>query len=319
MKKGSWLLVSILTALILTWLSTISIMLYKVFVNPPKSDRSNPQPGRFYDDDIVEATKETDDAIIRIQEKFKPDEVSITTDDGLTLPGFFYINENKTENTFVCVHGYNTNSDFAFAAMVEPILNAGYNCFLVNHRHFGGHEGKFTGFGILEKDELRKWIDCVNEYFPNGKIMLYGTSMGAATIMQASDQELPNVVGFIEDCGFTTCYDELNYLMGSVVKIPTKPFISSLGVMTKAFLDLDIKASDSREALKNTKLPALFIHGGRDNFVPTEMVQECFDACGSEDKKLIIYDEARHVQSHFKYPEQYEKDIFEFAERIFNQ
>lgn len=319
MKKVPWLLASILTAMVLAWFSAISVLMYKVFVDPPKSDRENPQPGRFYDDDIVEATKETDDAIIRLQENYNPEEVSITTDDGLTLPGYFYINENKTENTFVCVHGYNTNSDFAFAAMVEPILNAGYNCFLVNHRHFGGHEGKFTGFGILEKNELIKWIDCVNEYFPNGKIMLYGTSMGAATIMQASDQDLPNVVGFIEDCGFTTCYDEFNYLMKSVVKIPSKPVISSLGVLTKAFLDLDIKASDSREALKNTTLPALFIHGGRDNFVPTEMVQECFDACGSEDKKLIIYDEARHVQSHFKYPEKYEKDIFEFADRIFNK
>ncbi len=319
MKKVPWLFASILTAVLLAWVSAISFMMYKVFVNPPKSDRENPQPGRFFDDDLADATKETDDAIIRLRENYNPEEVSITTDDGLTLPGYFYINENKTENTFICVHGYNTNSDFAFAAMVEPILNAGYNCFLVNHRHFGGHEGKFTGFGILEKNELIKWIDCVNSYFPNGKILLYGTSMGAATIMQASDQDLPNVVGVIEDCGFTTCYDELSYLMRSVVKIPTKPVISSLGVLTKAFLDLDIKASDSREALKNTKYPFLFIHGGRDNFVPTEMVQECYDACGSEDKKLIIYDEARHTQSHFKYPEKYEKDIFEFAERVFNK
>ena len=86
--------------------------------------------------------------------------------------------------------------------------------------------------------------------------------------------------------------------------------------MSKALLDLDIKTSDSREALKNTKLPALFIHGGRDNFVPTYMVQECFDACGSEDKKLVIYDEARHTQSHFRYPKEYEKEIFGFADRI---
>ncbi len=320
MKKLPWLFVSIVTAMFIAWFSGISVLMYKVFVSPPKTDRENPKGGIFYEEeDAIASTKRTDDAIERLKENFDPVECSITTDDGLTLPGFFYLNDNKTENTFICVHGYNTNSDFAFADMVEPILNAGYNCFLVNHRHFGGHEGKFTGFGILEKNELIKWIDCVNEFFPNGKIILYGTSMGAATIMQASDQDLPNVVGFIEDCGFTTCYDEFNFLMKEVTHLPSKLVIDSMGFMSKALLDLDLKASDSREALKNTKLPALFIHGGRDNFVPTYMVQECYEACGSEDKKLIIYDEARHVHSHYKYPEKYEKDIFEFAERIFNQ
>ena len=319
MKKYQKVLAAVGGAAALAYTAGVVFLTYKVFIKPPEPERENPQAGRFYDDDISDAAKETNDAIANLEAKYNPEEVYIYTDDGLTLPGYFYINENGSKNTFVCVHGYNTDSDFAFATMVEPILEAGYNCFLVNHRHFGGHEGKFTGFGILEKDELIKWIECVNSYFPDGKIILYGTSMGAATIMQASDKDLTeNVVGFIEDCGFTTCYDEFRYLTKSVLHIPTKPIVDGVNVLTKAFLDLDIKTSDSREALKNTKLPALFIHGGRDNFVPTYMVEECYEACGSEDKKLIIYDTARHVHSHFKYKEQYEKEIFDFAERIFN-
>ena len=303
----------------LLYLGGVTFLTYKIFVNPPKSDRENPQANRFYDDDIVEATNITLDAIKRLEENYSPEEVYIYTDDGLTLPGYFYLNENGSKNTIMCVHGYNTDSNFAFATIVEPILREGYNCFLVNHRHFGGNEGRFTGFGVLEKEELIKWIDVVNSYFPDGKIILYGTSMGAATVMQASDKNLENVVGFIEDCGFTTCYDEFCYLTKSVLHIPSKPIIEGVNVLTKTFLDIDIKTSDSREALKNTKLPALFLHGGRDNFVPTYMVEECFEACGSEDKQLIIYDTARHVHSHFKYSEQYEKDIFDFAKRIFGE
>ncbi|MBR6392593.1 MAG: hypothetical protein IKS12_04835, partial [Eubacterium sp.] len=110
MKKGSWLFISILTAIIVSWLSAISVMLYKVFIDPPQTDRENPDPGLFFDDDYAEATKATDDAIARLQENYTAEEVSITTDDGLTLPGYFYINEKPTENTFICVHGYNTNS-----------------------------------------------------------------------------------------------------------------------------------------------------------------------------------------------------------------
>ena len=169
MKKTPWLLVSIFIALMISWISASLALMYKVFVDPPQTDRENPTPGLFFDDDIVEATRETDDAIIRLRENYDAEEVSITTDDGLTLPGYFYINEKPTENTFLCVHGYNTNSDFAFAAMVEPILKAGYNCFLVNHRHFQGHQGKFTGFGILEKNELIKWIEEINESVKRAK------------------------------------------------------------------------------------------------------------------------------------------------------
>ena len=318
MKKLTKIITAMGAVTALAYTTFVTFLTYKTFISPPVPERESPKANKFYDDDIAQAAKETSDAIDALNEKYQPEEVFIYTDDGLTLPGYFYINENGSKNTVVCVHGYNTDSSFAFATMVEPILNNGYNCFLVNHRHFGGHEGRFTGFGILEKDELIKWIELVNSYFPDGKIILYGTSMGAATIMQASDQDLTeNVVGFIEDCGFTTCYDEMGYLTKSVLHLPSKPIIEGVNVLTKAFLDLDIKTSDSREALKNTTLPALFIHGGRDNFVPTYMVEECYEACGSEDKKLIIYDTARHVHSHFKYKEQYEKDIFEFTERIF--
>ena len=318
MKKLPKIITAIGAVTALAYTTGVALLTYKTFVSPPPPEREEPKANRFYDDDIADAAKETNEAIAALEAKYTPEEVSIHTDDGLTLPGYFYINENGSKNTIVCVHGYNTDSDFAFATMVEPILAHGYNCFLVNHRHFGGHEGKFTGFGILEKDELIKWIECVNSYFPDGKIILYGTSMGAATIMQASDQDLTeNVVGFIEDCGFTTCYDEFRFLTKSVLHLPATPIAEGVNLLTKAFLDIDIKTSDSREALKHTSLPALFIHGGRDNFVPTYMVEECFEACASEDKQLIIYDTARHVHSHFKYKEQYEKDIFEFAERIF--
>ena len=320
MKKLTKILTAMGAVTALTYATGVAFLTYKTFVSPPKPEREEPKANTFYDDDIADAANETNEAIERIKAKYTPEEVYIYTDDGLTLPGYFYINENDSKNTIVCVHGYNTDSDFAFATMVEPILDHGYNCFLVNHRHFGGHEGKFTGFGILEKDELIKWIECVNSYFPDGKIILYGTSMGAATIMQASDRDLTeNVVGFIEDCGFTTCYDEFRYLTKSVLHLPSKPIAEGVNVLTKAFLDIDIKTSDSREALKSTTLPALFIHGGHDNFVPTYMVEECYEACASEDKKLIIYDTARHVHSHFKYKEQYEKDIFEFCGRIFGK
>ena len=43
---------------------------------------------------------------------------------------------------------------------------------------------------------------------PKAKIVLHGVSMGAATTMMTTGEDLPeNVVLAIEDCGFTSVYD----------------------------------------------------------------------------------------------------------------
>ncbi|WP_431189473.1 hypothetical protein, partial [Escherichia coli] len=58
-----------------------------------------------------------------------------------------------------------------------------------------------------------QWINKVLEN--NGKsqeIVLYGVSMGAATVMMTSGEKLPdNVKAIIEDCGYSSVHDELAY------------------------------------------------------------------------------------------------------------
>lgn len=50
------------------------------------------------------------------------------------------------------------------------------------------------------------------------------------------------------------------------------------------------------DVLKTNKRPVLFIHGGKDTFVPTRMSRENYEACTAE-KELLIIDEATHAQS----------------------
>ena len=72
--------------------------------------------------------------------------------------------------------------------------------------------------------------------------------------------------------------------------------------------------SDSRECVAKTKIPMLFLHGDADAFIPVSMCRDCFEACGSE-KQMVIYKDAGHGQSHFRHPEEYERDFFAFMEQ----
>lgn len=291
----------------------IGYIAYRIlFINLPKMNRQ--KPNKLMGEDFPLLVKQVDDAT----EKAKAlpyEKITVTTDDGLKLYGEFFVNPTPTKNTILCVHGYNSNGFMDFAPMVEPILSHGYNCFLLNHRHHGESEGKFTGFGILDSKDLVKWIEAINSRFPDGKIILYGVSMGAATVMLSSDLDLPeNVAGIVEDCGFTTVYEEFSYQIRKTAHIPPAPILRMVNYYCKALLHFDIRAADSRECVKKTKIPFLFIHGSGDTFVPAYMCDECYNACGSE-KKRIIFDGAYHAQSHFKYPAEYENDFFEFADK----
>ena len=291
------------------------IAVYFVFFFSPPFDRENPEPDALMGEEFPECVKKTDRETAKIKETYPHEAVSVKSDDGLNLYADFYINQNETCRTVICVHGYNSCGYHDFSRMVEPILKNGCNCLLIDQRHHGKSEGRFTGYGMLESRDLLKWISLVNEYFPDGKIVLYGVSMGAATVMQASGLDLPGTVkGIAEDCGYTSCYNEFAAVLKKIAHLPAFPLMNILAFMSRLLLKLDIR-SDSRDCVAKSPVPMLFLHGDADAFIPVSMCGECFEACGSE-KYMHIYEGAGHAQSHFRKPEEYERDFFDFVGKV---
>ena len=68
-------------------------------------------------------------------------------------------------------------------------------------RAHGESEGKYIGFGCLDRKDALKWIDWVIEHCgADVEILLHGISMGGATVLMASGMELsPQVKGIITD------------------------------------------------------------------------------------------------------------------------
>ena len=74
--------------------------------------------------------------------------------------------------------------------------------------------------------------------------------------------------------------------------------------------------TNALEAVAKAEIPMLFIHGGADNFVPTYMVNELFDACAAPYKDKLIVDGAGHGESYYIDKVTYEKKIDEFIEKF---
>ena len=70
---------------------------------------------------------------------------------------------------------------------------------------------------------------------------------------------------------------------------------------------------DSRESLKNSKVPVILFHGTADDFVPCEMSKQAFAAC-KEPKRMLLVEGADHGVSFVVDHEGYVKAIHEFFE-----
>ena len=132
-------------------------------------------------------------------------EVTVTSYDGLCLFGKCYF-ANKSAPWLIMMHGYRSGAERDFCGGLKFGIEAGFNVLLVDQRAHGKSEGKCLTFGIKERRDCLSWVNyVVSKAGENCEIVLYGMSMGAATVLMAAGLDLPrNVVGIVADCGYSS-------------------------------------------------------------------------------------------------------------------
>ena len=238
-------------------------------------------------------------------------DIYVMTDDGLKLEGEVYLAKEKTDKWVIAVHGYREEAKNVYN-LGYFYAQQGYNVLYPNLRGCGPSQGKYIGMGWLDKKDMLKWIDCILDTDPDAQIVLHGISMGGATVMMTSGEELPaNVKAIVEDCGYTTVWDifsdELDYLFG----LPDFPILYCASVFSKIRAGYGFKEASSIDMLKKCDTPMLFIHGSEDNFVRSGMVDVNFDACSAPKEKLVV-EGAGHGNSYLRDPDLYFKTVFDF-------
>ena len=186
----------------------------------------------------------------------------------------------------------------------------GFHILLPDNRAHGESEGTYIGFGWLDRLDCIQWIHQVKDYFHKDlQIVLHGISMGSATVLMASGEELPDDVKcIISDCGFTSVLDEFKHELHQR-HIPASLVLPTATLLSKKRVGYSFKEASTIEQVKKSKTPTLFIHGDRDNFVPTYMVYDLYNAC-SADKDLLIVEGAGHAPVSYTHLDVYKRQSF---------
>jgi len=241
--------------------------------------------------------------------------VEITSKDSLKLRARYYHYKDDAPIA-IMMHGYRSNYCRDGNGGFKIAKEYGLNILMPDQRAHGKSEGNTITFGVKERFDCALWADYIVDRFgKDTKIVLIGLSMGAATVMMASDiVKHQNVKGIIADCGYTSPRDIITDV-ASHMNIPGRLgyFFARLGA--RLFGNFDPDDASSVISLSKTKIPVLFIHGDADKFVPCNMSEKCYKECKSK-KQILIIKGATHGMSYYVDTEGYTNAVNNFLNQV---
>lgn len=230
----------------------------------------------------------------------------------LKLNANLFENGDTNEKWAIVVHGYTSKAN-DMTRWVRNFYEQGYHVLAPDLRGHGASEGEYIGMGWHDRLDLLQWIDVVTAMNPDAEIVLFGVSMGAATVMMASGEELPsNVKVIVEDCGYSTVGDVFVYQLDDLFGLPSFPVMNAANMVTKVRAGYDLFEASAVAQVAKSITPTLFIHGDSDTFVPYEMLDLVYDVATVEKDKVVI-EQASHGDAVKVDPDLYWATIWRFV------
>ena len=201
----------------------------------------------------------------------------------------------------ILVHGYTANphSMAKYGKYYhEKQFNMIYPCM---RGHKNGCDHKIS-MGWLDRYDIIGWIYFILQRCPDAQIVLHGESMGAATVMMTVGEQLPsNVVCAVEDCGYTSVWDEFEYQIGELFHLPKYPFLPAGQFMTKFHGGIDFKEASEKSEIylifgkESTGIPGEILRANLDRCFRIPMAADCRCLNVSNAAAVAIYEVLRQL------------------------
>lgn len=272
-----------------------------------------------YSKDIIYAEyndENLNDAQKWLEEKSNYSDKYIESYDKLQLHS--YVVTQNSNKWAIVVHGYG-GSGKLMSDKSKYFYDMGYNVLIPDLRGHGKSEGDYIGMGWKDRLDIISWINFIIKENPNAEIVLHGTSMGAATVLMTSGENLPsNVKAIVADCAYTSAWDEFSYQLETYLKVPSYYILNVTNMVTKLKAGYSLKEASALECVKKATVPILFIHGDKDKFVPYSMMDKLYDATISPKEKLTI-EGGEHANSDLVSPFLYWLTVEDFLNQYVTQ
>lgn len=180
----------------------------------------------------------------------------------------------------------------------------------------GRSEGEAVQMGWLDRLDVMRWMEVANSRFGHDgstRMVLHGVSMGAATVMCVSGETLPSYVKcFVEDCGYTSAWDEFEGELHDRFGLPAFPLLHACSALCRLRYGWSFDEASPLRQVARCHKPMLFIHGDRDTFVPFSMLARLY-AAKPQPKAQWVSPGSIHARSFHDHPVAYAAHVRAFV------
>ncbi len=210
----------------------------------------------------------------------KLEPVSIHAADGVELRAWYSVPEHENGRAVILLHGIGDNRG-GVAGYGRTFLQHGYRVLLPDSRAHGESGGDLATYGVRESDDIHRWVSWL---YDRGATCVdgLGESMGAALVLESLSSE-PRFCAVVADSGFSTfrsvAYDREGYFIGAGRFGLERLFGRTIGLLpvevglryAKWRYGVDLFRANPVDALRNSSVPVLLIHGDADiNILPDQ-------------------------------------------------
>ena len=229
-------------------------------------------------------------------------------------------NPSDAQGSAIVIHGY-TDNHICFLNLVRMYRDSlNYNVMVPDLHYHGYSEGKAIQMGWFDRLDIIRWIDVTHNIWHNDFMVIHGVSMGGATTMMISGENLPEYVrAFVEDCGYSSVWNQFAHNLKQQFHLPPFPILTSASIVCKKRYGWNFKEASSLTQIAKCERPMLFIHGENDDFVPTADVYKNYEAKTKGYKEIWIAPGTAHAMAYKDHPAEYTDIVRKFLSKVKNE
>ncbi|MBS1706618.1 MAG: alpha/beta fold hydrolase [Armatimonadetes bacterium] len=229
--------------------------------------------------------------------------VSIPSRGGALLPGWWCEGEPDRPVVILC-HGYMMNRSEP-ASVAYWFWKQGCSTLNFDFPAHGRSPGKRSGLGYPERKDVLAAVEWVRSRSPEARVILWGSSMGAAACSFAAAEDSRNIVGLILDSAFSRLLDATDgwwhFIGGRWLAVLLKP----LRLFSRWILGYSPSVADVGEALAKIHVPVLLIHGESDTLAVPDQARRNQGCMTNTESSLEWFAGCNHSEARWLHPEKY--------------
>lgn len=201
------------------------------------------------------------------------EDVSIATPDSVVLRGWFVRPQHPNGDGAIVLHGLADNR-LGMTGYATFLLAHGFTVLLPDARSHGASGGVLATYGLLERNDIRQWVDFLRAQAKPGCVYGLGESMGGAELLQSLESGA-RFCAVVAESSFSNfreiAYDRMGqpfHLGPWIGRTVLRPLVDVAFLRARWKYGLDMEQVSVEVAVAKSRVPTLLIHGQSDSNIP---------------------------------------------------